>query len=115
MVDPDYYQGYQDVGMEDSEKRRQALYIIGIVLLIMVCIVVLWVCIMCACFIPGFIKKTLEAWLSSSSLMKRKVASTLTRTPFEDTGPERERNWDARRSSNPVGVSNPPVSGGVFS
>ncbi|AHC72284.1 movement protein [Pea yellow stunt virus] len=97
MSDPDYYGGYQYGGVSDPEKRHQVLYIIGIVLLIMLCIVVLWVCIMLACFLPGFLKRTLEAWLSSSSFMKRKLASTLTRTPFEETGPARERNWESRR------------------
>ncbi|CCF74115.1 movement protein [Faba bean yellow leaf virus] len=112
MADAGYYEGYQDDADVASEKRHQALYLIGIIILIMVCIVILWVCIMLACYVPGFVKKTLEAWLSSSPLMKRRVASTLTRTPFEATGPERERNWDARRQTTPV-VSQ-PVNTSVF-
>nr|QBM00792.1 movement protein [Faba bean necrotic stunt virus] len=112
MSDSGYYDGYQDDGEANSEKRRQALYMIGTVLLIMVCIIILWVCIMLACYLPGFVKKTMEAWLSSSSLMKRRVASTLTRTPFEATGPERERNWDARRQAN--NTASQPASISVF-
>nr|AVG18919.1 movement protein [Milk vetch dwarf virus]CUR70739.1 movement protein [Milk vetch dwarf virus] len=112
MADPGYYQGYQDDGDIDAQKRHQALYLIGIIILIMVCIIILWVCIMLACYIPGFLKKTMETWLSSSSMMKRRLASTITRTPFEATGPERERNWDARRQSNPA--PSQPSNGGVF-
>nr|AQX56696.1 MP 12.7 kDa [Milk vetch dwarf virus] len=112
MADPVYYQGYQDDGDIDAQKRHQALYLIGIIILIMVCIIILWVCIMLACYIPGFLKKTLETWLSSSSMMKRRLAATITRTPFEATGPERERNWDARRQTN--AASSQPSNGGVF-
>nr|BBD33846.1 movement protein [Milk vetch dwarf virus]BBZ90023.1 movement protein [Milk vetch dwarf virus] len=112
MADPVCYQGYQDDGDIDAQKRHQALYLIGIIILIMVCIIILWVCIMLACYIPGFLKKTMEAWLSSSSMMKRRVAATITRTPFEATGPERERNWDARRQTN--AASSQPSNGGVF-
>ncbi|ACX50505.1 movement protein [Faba bean necrotic yellows virus] len=114
MADSGYYSGYQDDVDVDEQKRHQALYLIGIILLITVCIIVLWVCIMLACYVPGFLKKTLEAWLNSSSLMKRRVASTLTRTPFEATGPERERNWDARRQSVNTNPVNQPNTGSVF-
>nr|AHC72213.1 movement protein [Faba bean necrotic stunt virus] len=112
IPDSGYYDAYQDDGDVNSEKRRQALYLIGIILLIMVCLIILWVCIMLACYLPGFVKKTMEAWLSSSSLMKRRVASTLTRTPFEATGPERERNWDSRRQANTTATQ--PGSTSVF-
>nr|QHT53941.1 movement protein [Faba bean necrotic yellows virus] len=114
MADSGYYTGYQDDVDVDEQKRHQALYLIGIILLITVCIIVLWVCIMLACYVPGFFKKTLEAWLSSSSLMKRRVASTLTRTPFEATGPERERNWESRRQTANANTVNPVNTGSVF-
>nr|AVT42647.1 movement protein [Pea necrotic yellow dwarf virus] len=119
MSQPGDYGEYPSYEAMDSEKRHQALYIIGICLLIIICIVVLWVCIMLACWIPGFLKKTLDAWLGSSSMMKRKVASTITRTPLEFTGPNRERNWDIRREASnsvperPVS-SSVPLSGGMI-
>nr|QED45326.1 MP [Milk vetch dwarf virus]UVC58077.1 movement protein [Milk vetch dwarf virus]UVC58078.1 movement protein [Milk vetch dwarf virus] len=112
MEDSGYYQGVQDDADVEAAKRHQALYLIGLVLLVVVCIIIIWVCIMLACYIPGFLKKTLEAWLNSSSMMKRRVAATITRTPFEATGPERERNWEARRQTNVA--ENHTTNGGVF-
>nr|QGV56700.1 movement protein [Milk vetch chlorotic dwarf virus] len=99
-----YYSGYQPDDEGQSTNNHQVLNIIGIVLLIILCISGIWVCIMLACYIPGFVKKTLDAWLSSSSIMKRRLAATITRTPYEETGPERERRWSARRNQTEGGV-----------
>nr|QHT53953.1 movement protein [Faba bean necrotic yellows virus] len=115
MAESGYYSGYQDDVDVDEQKRHQALYLIGNYSVgygMYYC--VNGVCIMLACYVPGFLKKTLDAWLNSSSLMKRRVASTLTRTPFDSTGPERERNWDARRQSANTNPVNQPNTGSVF-
>ncbi|AHC72180.1 movement protein [Black medic leaf roll virus] len=104
-------QGYEGSYYPDDGGGKATSYhvlkIIGIVCLILVCICAIWVCIMLACYIPGFVKRTLDAWLNSSSIMKRRVAATITRTPYEETGPERERRWASRR---PAQVDNGVVN-----
>nr|UYF26255.1 movement protein [Sophora yellow stunt virus] len=94
MDEGSYYGGYTE-GAEDN--RKKVLYTIGIVLLCVISITVIWVCIMITCSIPKYFKRTMDTWMDSSSLMKRKLASRMTGTPFEETGPERERRWHSRQ------------------
>ncbi|QBC74513.1 movement protein [Subterranean clover stunt virus] len=92
--------GYNTYSYEEGagDAKKEVLYKIGIIMLCIVGIVVLWVLIILCCAVPRYAKSTMDAWLSSSSIMKRKMASRITGTPFEETGPQRERRWAERRT-----------------
>ncbi|QBO55985.1 movement protein [Parsley severe stunt associated virus] len=92
------YEGHSYEQHTNTGKPKEVLYVIAYVVLVCICLCILWICINVACLIPRYFRTTMEGWLMSNSIVKKKIASRITGTPLDETGTERNRNWDRRRS-----------------
>nr|QIH29488.1 movement protein [Parsley severe stunt associated virus]QLM02666.1 movement protein [Parsley severe stunt associated virus] len=100
------YEGYPYEEHTQTGKQKEILYVIAYVVLVCICVCILWICINVSCLIPKYFRTTMENWLLSSSVMKKKIAARITGTPLEETNNVRNRNWDRRVTEDTVNNNN---------